>query len=59
MPAGSSRKPLLLTGFLVDPLVVDPRRGHRHRASAGHHVPLLMGAVADHQPVPVLIDHIG
>ena len=28
------REPLPLTGVRVDPLVVDPRRGHRHRTAA-------------------------
>ena len=52
------REPLPLTGFRVDPLVVHPRCGHRDRTGTGRHRPLLVVAVADHQPVPVLVADI-
>ncbi len=52
-------EPLPLTGFRIDPLVVHPRRGHRHRTGPGHHLPLLVVAVADHQPVTVLVADVG
>ena len=48
-----------LTGLLIDALVVDPRRPHRHRTRRGHHLPLGVVAVADHQPVTVLVDLVG
>ena len=53
------REPLPLAGFLIDTLVVHPRRGHRHRTGPGHHIPLLVVPVAHHQPVPVLVEHVG
>ena len=53
------REPLPLTGFRVDPLVVDPRRVHRHRARAGGHRTRLVVAVAHHQPPPVLVAVVG
>jgi hypothetical protein len=58
-----------LTGHRVDPLVVDPRLPHRHRPGRRRHLPLSVVAVADHQPVTVLVqlpsmrldvgDHLG
>jgi hypothetical protein len=47
---------LPLTGIGVDALVVDPRGGHAHRARRGQHLTLVVMAVADHQPTPVLVD---
>ena len=52
-------KPLPLTGIGVDTLVVDPRRGHRHRARGGQHLTPGVGAVADHQPATALIELTG
>ena len=52
-------KPLPLTGIGVDALVVDPRRGHRHRPRRGQHLPLMVIAVAHHQPATVLVDLVG
>ena len=49
-------EPLPLTGIGVDALVVDPRRPHRHRPRRGQHLALVVVAVADHQPTPVLVD---
>ena len=52
-------KPLPLTGIGIDALVVDPRRGHRHRTRGGQHLALVVIAVAHHQPATVLVDLIG
>ena len=52
-------KPLPFIGIGVDALVVDPRGGHRHRTRRGQHLALVVIAIADHQPSPVLIDLIG
>ena len=52
------RESLPLTGFRIDPFVVDPRRLHLDRPSAGEHLPDVVVAVADHQPVPILVDLI-
>jgi len=41
---------------LIDSLVVDPRRTHRHRTCRCRHVTGLVVAVADHQPAAILID---
>ncbi len=40
------REPLPLARFGVHALVVDPRRGHLHRAGAGEHLARLVAAVA-------------
>ena len=48
-----------VTGFRVDPLVVDARRVHRHRARAGGHLTRLVIAIAHHQPPPVLVTLVG
>ena len=53
------REPLVLTGFRVDPLVVDARRVHRHRARAGGHLTRIVIAIAHHQPPPVLVTLVG
>jgi len=45
------RNPPPLNSFRINPLVVHPRRSHRHRAGIGHHVPLQMRAIANDQPV--------
>ena len=42
-------------GLRVGAPVVDPRRGHLDRARAGQHLAGLVGAVAHHQPPPVLV----
>ena len=47
------------TGLRVDALVVDPRSFHRHGARRGQHGPLIVVAVADHQPIPALVDLTG
>ena len=52
-------EPQPLIGFRVHPLVVHPRRGHRHRTGTGDHIPLLVVAVADHHPVPVRVQDVG
>ena len=49
-------EPPTLTGRLVDALVVDPRLPHRDRSRSRGHLPGAVVAVADHQPVPVLVD---
>ena len=49
-------EPLALPGLLVDALVVHPRRPDRDRARADRHPPLPRPAVADHQPLAVLVD---
>ena len=60
-PGGQDRrgKPLALTGFAIHPAVIDPRGLHRHRAGGGQHLPRLVITVADHQPVPVLVELVG
>jgi hypothetical protein len=50
---------LPFTGISVDALVIDPRRGHRHRTRRGQHLALVVIAVAHHQPVAVLVDLAG
>ena len=45
----------LLPGIRVDPPVVDPRRDYLHRAGRGEHLAGLVGAIAHHQPAPVLV----
>ena len=47
-------EPLAFTGDRVGALVVDPRRGHLHRAGAGQHLSRLVRAIADHQAVTIL-----
>jgi hypothetical protein len=49
-------KPLPLTRISIDALVVDPRRGHRHRARRGQHLALVVITIAHNQPIPVLVD---
>ncbi len=49
------REPDPLAGAGVGSAVVDLRRGHLDRAGAGDRLAGLVGAVADHQPAPVLI----
>jgi hypothetical protein len=49
---------LPFTGIRIDSLVVDPRRRHPHGPRRGQHVALVVVAVADHQPPPVLVDLI-
>ena len=44
-----------LPGVRVDAPVVDPRRGHLHRARAGEDLPRLMAAVAHHQAAAPLV----
>jgi hypothetical protein len=39
--------------------VVDPRRPHRNRTRSCGHLPLRVVAVADHQPVAVLVELVG
>ena len=39
----------------VDAAVVDPWRLHAHSPRGGRHVALLMMAIADHQPLAVLV----
>jgi hypothetical protein len=51
-------KPLPLTGFRIDPLVVHARGHHRHRPGAGEHIARGVRAVAHHQPMPVLVTHL-
>jgi len=53
------RETMPLATFRVDPLVVHPRRRHRHRTGPGDHVPLQVVAVADHHPVPGLVQDVG
>jgi len=50
-PGGQDRRgePGPLAGLRVGAAVVDPRRGHLHRAGAGEDLAGLMGAVAHHQ----------
>ena len=50
------REPGPLTRFRIDALVIDPRPADRHRTGRGDHLPGLVVAVADHQPVTVLVD---
>jgi hypothetical protein len=50
------REPLPLARLFVDALVVDPWRPHRHRSCGRGHLPLGVVAVADHQPVTVLVN---
>lgn len=52
-------KPLTLNAFRIHTAVVDPRRGHGHRAGGGHDLPLRVVAVAHHQPPAVLVDLVG
>jgi hypothetical protein len=52
-------EPLPLTTVGVDTLVVNPRRPHRHRTRGGQHLACDVVAVADHQPIPVLVDLTG
>src|SRR3546814_12980909 len=52
-------EPPTFTGVGVDALVIDPRRLHRHRAGGGDHLVLGVVAIADHQPVPVVVDLTG
>lgn len=47
---------MLLNGFRIDPLVVHPRRPHRHRACRGEDFPLGVVAVTHHQAMTVLIE---
>ena len=49
---------LPLAGLLVDALVVHARRPDRDRARPDRHLALPRAAVADHQPMPVLVDLI-
>ncbi len=53
------REPPTLTGLLVDALVVDPRRPHRHCSRGRGDLPCLPVAVTDHQPVAGLVDGVG
>ncbi|BCI81510.1 hypothetical protein MTY66_54210 [Mycolicibacterium sp. TY66] len=48
-----------LTSVRVNTFVIDPRRGHTHRARRGEHLALAVIAIAHHQPVPVLIKLTG
>jgi hypothetical protein len=50
---------LAFSGIGVDTLVVDARRGHPHRTRSGEYLSLVVVAVADHQPMPVLVDLTG
>src|SRR5450755_330935 len=50
-------EPLTLT-LLVDALVVDPGRADRDRPGPDRHLPLSRTAVADHQPVPLVVNLI-
>jgi hypothetical protein len=43
-------------GGLVDALVVDPRRPHRHHARRRGHLPRLLIPITDHQPVTLRIE---
>ena len=43
----------------VGAAVVDPRRDHLDRAGRGEHLAGLVGAVAHHQPPPVLVALVG
>ena len=52
-------EPRPLTRVRVDALVVDPRRPHWHRAGRRGHFPRLVVAVADYQPVAVLVELVG
>ncbi len=49
-------EPTPLPGDLIDPLVIDPRRLHRHRTRRGDHITLDAVPIADHQPMTGLID---
>ena len=49
-------EPRALTRSLVDALVVDPRLTHRHRTRRRGDLPRLVETVADHQPVPPLVN---
>jgi hypothetical protein len=51
-------EPLSLTGIRVDPLVVDPRCRHVHRAGARGHGPRLVAAIAHHQPMTILVTNV-
>jgi hypothetical protein len=53
------REPLPVTGFRVDPVVVDARRVHLDRARAGGHLARGVIAIAHHQPAPVLVALVG
>lgn len=57
-PRGQDRRGelLALPGGLVEALVVDPRLTHRDRPGRGCDLPRVVEAVADHQPVSVLVD---
>ena len=47
---------LPMPGVIVDALVVDPRRAQRERPRPNRHATLPRPAVADHQPMPLLVD---
>ncbi len=56
MQAGSPRRTAAFTGHLVGALVVDPGCAYRHRTGSGGHLTGGVVAVADDQPVAVLIE---
>jgi hypothetical protein len=49
-------KPPPLTGLSVDALVIDPRLPHPHRTRRRDHLPRLVEAVADHQPMTHFVE---
>jgi len=60
-PRGQDHRaePATFTGLGVDALVVDPGRSHRHRTRRREHLPRLVEAVADQQPVTRFVDLVG
>ena len=60
-PGGQDRRgePDPLTGRLIDALVVDPRRTHRHRPGRRGDLPRVVEAVADHQPTTLRVELVG
>jgi hypothetical protein len=50
---------LPLTSFRIDPLVVDPRRGHRHRAGGGQHLAFVVVAVVHQQLSAIPVELVG
>src|SRR5665648_1001696 len=60
-PRGQDRRgePGPRPGDLIDTLVVDPRRPHRHRTRGRGDLPLLVVPVANHQSTTVLVELVG
>ena len=60
-PRGQDRRrePHPLPSRLINALVVDPGCLDRHRPGGGGHLTGRVGAVTDHQPVPVFVDLVG